>query len=392
MSGGFQAKVLTLLRLLRSSEISIKSPAKSSVVFFGDPSVLPMINDLVDDEPILCLDPKYKSTIFLSSLGKSVLRWTMTGFSFSITHHYFVSFLKRVTPKLVITTADNNKNFYTARRAVLNLDARFVVFQNGNRWVSQIPDEPSLKEGDVIFCLTEAYIAPFSSCAEGAMILPSGTLASKFAILEAPGLKGKGGFISSWRPGDYIDGRYWKWENEAYCLHSLFYQPEISLLKGLMLALNALSTDLEIIGASSQHQAEEYSFYESILGNDGWTYSPKVVGEGNYKKLSRYTTLFCVDSTMGYEALSLLNRVMFLDISADNSLRIPLGYPAQAELASSVLLLRIGEVDAWPSQIAKVSEMDDRCFTLLAETVVGRVSMQTDYSFMQTIVQNTLRG
>jgi len=394
MSREFQAKFLTLLRLLRSSTISIKSPAKSAVVFFGYPSALPMLKDLVDGEPIVVLDPTYKSTIFLPSLAKSVIRWTVTGFSFSITHHYFVSFLKRVKPKLVMTTIDNNKNFYTARRSLSDLDARFVVFQNGNRWISQIPDEPSLQEGDVIFCLTEAYIAPFSHCAGSATTLPAGTLASKLEMPGPSGLKGggKGGFISNWRPGHLIEGQYWMAQNGSSYLHSLFYQPEISLLKDLMLALNELSIDLEIIGASNHHQSEEYSFYESILGTYGWTYSPKVDGEKSYKKLPRYTALFCVDSTLGYEALSFLHRVMFLDSSAAESTRLPLGYPAHAELASSVLMLRVGEAGVWRSQINNVLKMNSDSFALQAESVVGRMSVQTDYSFMQAIVRNTWRG
>ena len=394
MSGGFTAKLLTFSRLLGSSAISIKSPAKSPVVFFGVPSALPMIKDLVDGEPIVFLDPTYKSTIFLPSLAKSVLRWTVTGFSFSITHHYFVGFLKRVKPKLVMTTTDNNRDFYTARRAVSDLDARFVVFQNGNRWISQIPDEPYLKEGDVIFCLTGAYIAPFSRCARSATILPAGTLASKLEMPDPSGLKGggKGGFISSWRLGQLIEGQYWMEGNGSNYLHSSFYQPEISLLKDLMLALNELSIDLEIIGASSAHQAEEYSFYESILGADGWTYSPRVDAERSYKKVPRYNALFSVDSTLGYEALSFLHRVMFLDSSALEPIRVPLGYPAEAELASSVLMLRVGEAGVWRSQINNVLKMNSDSFALQAESVVGRMSVQTDYSFMQAIVRNTWRG
>ena len=99
-----------------------------------------------------------------------------------------------------------------------------------------------------------------------------------------------------------------------------------------------------------------------------------------------------MDSTLGYEALSFLHRVMFLDSSAAESLRLPLGCPAHAELSSSVLILRVGEAGVWGSQINNVLKMDSHSFALQAESVVGRMAVQTDYSFMQAIVRNTRRG
>jgi hypothetical protein len=60
-------------------------------------------------------------------------------------------------------------------------------------------------------------------------------------------------------------------ENGSHYPHSLFYQPEISLLKDLTLALNGLGIRLEIIGASKKRQSDESFFYVSILGAEGCT-------------------------------------------------------------------------------------------------------------------------
>jgi len=219
-------------------------------------------------------------------------------------------------------------------------EARFVIFQNGNRLLSELPSKKSLLPGDVFFCLTDAYVEQIKGSVAGdALIVPSGSLASKLHKLhDLPISQGNtAGYISNWRQGDMLKGELWVTDAHGAAVpHSTFYKPEIQLLLPLLQSIQSLGMTLEIIGSPSDDSSEERLFYESILGKEGWSFSPRIGKERSYSKISLYPILFCVDSTLGYEALSGLKRVMFLDSSSGGGNRTPFGYPSNLEFANSL--------------------------------------------------------
>jgi hypothetical protein len=84
---------------------------------------------LVARESVSVFDPRYETRLFLIPFVKGLLKWVLTGFSFSPTHHYFVSFLKSSKPNVVLTANDIGDIFYSARQSVSSWStSRFVVF------------------------------------------------------------------------------------------------------------------------------------------------------------------------------------------------------------------------------------------------------------------------
>jgi surface carbohydrate biosynthesis protein len=274
-------------------------------------------------------------------------------------------------------------------------EARFVIFQNGNRLLSELPSKKSLLPGDVFFCLTDAYVEPLKGSVAGdALIVPSGSLASKLHKLhDLPISQGNtAGYISNWRQGDMLNGELWVTDARGTAVpHSTFYKPEIQLLLPLLQSIQSLGMTLEIIGNPSDDSSEERLFYESILGKEGWSLSPRIGKERSYSKIPLYPILFCVDSTLGYEALSGLKRVMFLDSSSGGGNRTPFGYPSNLEFANSPLHLRNEDLRSWESQIAQAVSMNDPAFTVLADSIVGQAAISMRLVDLSEIVRAILR-
>ena len=158
------------------------------------------INALLEDVTAEVFDPRYE-TNYLPTLIRGTFRWIRSGLAFTLTHHYFLSFLASTRPKILLTIIDNNRNLYTAGMASADEEARFAIFQNGKKFLSERPSKKSLLPGDIFFCLTSAYVEPLrGSLAEDALVIPSGSLASKLhKIHDLPiSQSSTAGYISNW--------------------------------------------------------------------------------------------------------------------------------------------------------------------------------------------------
>ena len=377
------SKVLKASRFLREpSNISLFGPPRSRVVIF-DKYYLDEIKILVDEESISFFDPRYETRLFLIPFVKGLLNWILTGFSFSLTHHYFVSFLKSSKPDLVLTAMDVSATFYSARQSVASWsNSRFVVFQSGVRRISDMNSLRALLPRDTFFCLTEDYVEPWRGKVGSPKFVASGTLLSKFYVPrfgEVPQTR-SAGFISNWRTEENIYRR-------KGVAHAVFYKPEIASLKLLLATLIEMDYSLEIMGSRVGSESEaEYEFYVSILGPGGWSFSARSDTKDSYRKLSRHSVLFATGTTMAYEALSSLKRIMFLDMQSVGHLRHEPGYPNHSNHKSSLLNLRDGEEGEWKRQIGALIQMSPEEYSSLAESWVGAMAVHTsDMDFIDQV-------
>jgi surface carbohydrate biosynthesis protein len=142
------SRPLQLWRAITGSKnVLLRQPSRSDVVIFD---LQDDIMALLEDVPAEVFDPRYE-TIYLPTLIRGTFRWIRGGLAFTLTHHYFLSFLASTRPKIVLTIIDNNRDLYTASMASADWDARFVIFQNGNRFLSELPSKKSLLPGDIFF-------------------------------------------------------------------------------------------------------------------------------------------------------------------------------------------------------------------------------------------------
>jgi surface carbohydrate biosynthesis protein len=373
--------LLLLKLLLKPGAVRFGSAPKAKTVIYGE-VYAQEIASLLKDRTSLIFDPTYKKKLFFFTFVFAALRWLASGRSHSITHYYFLAFLRSSKADMVVTAVDHSSDLYSARRSLPQTPpVSFVVFQNGIRWIRELPKTSSLRSNDIFFSLTDRYASEWSQRAPaGAKIVPLGTLLSKIndEIGSAPLVTSKAAFISAWRQGQLIDGVLFKSDRSVLVPHYEFYRPEIELLPHLANSLGELGLTLEILGASNN--PEEQSFYRSILGDTDWSFSPKDAETRSYQKLARYPVIFCTDSTLGYEALASSKRVMFLDTELGGSMRFPFGYPAEFGFASCPLRLRSKDQSSWGGQIKSILQMQPNKLQLLAASIVGERALNAKYS------------
>ena len=352
--------------------------SRTVVVF--DTVQINAISSLFPDEDFQVFDPRFENDIHVPSFLKGLFRWILSDMSFSFTHFYFEAFLRKAKPKLVLTTAYFSADFYTARFAVAKeLQASFVVFQRGHISDFALVQTDKLTRRDKVMCLTEGYARLMSALPGEGKFFASGSLASKAEPLEdAPGKNGAA-FISNWRLGQVRDGELYFSDGP----HSTFYASEIQGLTPLHRALSDIGLELTVLGASIHNPEEEKKFYQSILGESGWAYLERASALSNYSKLSAFEILFCVDSTLGYEALSRNSRVMFLE---PRSPRLLFGYPNHELLHDSAALLSFTEEKAWATKIREILAMTDQDFQGVATNIIGRSPLDSNISDLRTII------
>lgn len=385
------------LALHRVDKIRI-SPKESSVVVFD---LQDDLRDILPVDEFEIFDPRY-GTIFLYPLLKGWLKWVGGGRSGSLTERYFIEFLRLAGPNLVVTTIDNNSVFYSGKKDPRMRGVRFIAIQNGCRWIETMPESASfLEPEDTIVCLTRDYVQAWQAIAPKAKILPLGTFASKRPVqAPAPALNHVG-FISTWKIGDVINGvRMKKTYRENFVPHSEFYSPEILLLPLLLKSLRELGLTLDIIARSTGEEAAiEKAFYNGILGEEGWTFVAREKTLPSYSTIQRYKLLFCVTSTLAYEALALGQHVMFLEVrplSNDKGglefVRQPFGYPDSTRVKNLDLHLCERKSNHWVPQIRRNLLMSSKELREAALQIVGEEAMSTSLADLRAfLAQNHTR-
>lgn len=366
MTKPFFDKISRGSRLLVNSELTFRRPRNVELVFFGTPQNSALIEKLFREDYVV-LDPTYNSTIHVGDLLLALLRKLFD--QTSLTALYFESFVRRLKPSKVVTFTDNNLDFYRVREKVRDVNAKFFVFQNGNRHLSQWPSKPVFGPGDAAFLLTEDYADYFRrNIAGGAQVFATGKIRDVFeeshSLVMAGGEK-KIALISQWRDKvpDFNLGGDAKPD---------IYSPERAYIPKALWIATTLGAKLEILGAANDidNQAVEEATYREMLGAQGWSYSPKPPNQSNLQKITNYELFLCFDSALGYELLRRLGKVLFFEIS-EGSGRLPLGTPKSLDHSSSPLILREHNLKNWPNQIRSIMEMPEEEFRDLATEIIG---------------------
>lgn len=341
-------------------------------------------------------DPRYQ-TVHVVPFLIGAFEWAASGRKRPLTEHYFRAFLRMANPSLVLTTIDNSETFYSGKLYRRNNTAKFVAIQNGCRWVETMPQSAmNLGPDDTIVCLTHQYVDAWRAVAPRAKILPLGTFASKRQLSEPASQAKHVAFLSTWKIGHFSgETRLKSTHFGTFIPHSQFYSPEIDLLPRLISALKPLGLRLQILARSTgvQSKAEE-SFYREILGAGGWDFIRRVGSRPNYENIWRYEMLFCVTTTLAYEALTLGQRVMFLEVSpvktgSDGTIfvRQPFGYPNTEASRNSPLHLLAENSSAWTEQISNLLSMTERAFELEVQRVVGKAAVSATLADLKALVQ-----
>ena len=217
---------------------------------------------------------------------------------------YIEVFFEVVSPKVVVTFIDNNREFYEISKSFPCVKTIFI--QNGTR----------SKSGDIFSNLTRSdryhvdYMLVhgpeigrhYLNYLSGEFI-SIGSLKSN-AVINLTGVARKGLlFISQWQsePEDGValytdqDGTPVYWDQ--------FYAVETVVLNFLGRWCSENNMLLRICGREKHMEGPEKDFYSGFFNKCKWEYIPRIDNYSSYRLVDGADMVVFIDSTLGYEAI-----------------------------------------------------------------------------------------
>lgn len=312
----------------------VRSELLQKVFESESPSVLPIRGEIV------YLGPALRALLGL----RSGLSWT---------ERYSAAVIRRLRPQVVITGTDNNRFFYTLKGLSNVPEAKFAAVQFARRTIKddlfETPPEPN-SSIDFLFTLgpsEESLYRPYAGpdCkVEAFGSLKMNTFYQDFWRHD------DNGFDYICYISDYRDpfGKLGTWTKDLDGRPITFdqiWEAEIPLLHGLRNL--SIHTGLPVLVASSGVEPEkERAHFEKHLGHQLETIVEKSFWS-SYHTLARSALVVAMDSTMGYEALSLGKRAIICPIRVEEYNVPPMrfGWPINFETYGPFWMNRWDESD-----------------------------------------------
>ena len=314
--------------------------------------------------------------ILFKSIIKDNFHWTPQ----SYIHQYIIA----INPSVIITTIDNNINFWKLKDKFKNIKTIFI--QNGNR--DNVTDVFSkLKSQDLnkysvdkMFVFNKAIGNEFSKYINGEIISIGSFNNNKFPISKKD--DGSILYISQWdkySPQVYPQG------------YQYFYDYNIKSENFLFSAVSKFSKEkkitLKVLGRSINANEEE-KFYRNI--NEDFTYLKRDLTTRNnsYNKIDESKYIISTDSTLAYEALAkgkktaiISNRGKFLNINA-----FKFGWPANFDEKGLFWSNEIDDVYFEKIMNYLITVSDEEW----SETISGFLENLMVYNYNNTILKKNL--
>ena len=389
-SEGLVHRILAGSHSIPEVRIRPRSSNGRGVIVFGHVYEKELIA-LFEGRPTVTFDPTFKHLLWLWPLARAIFdSLFQKASSRSLTFHYFKRFLEAVSPSYVVTAVDHDRNFYEVRAAQPKGSlTRFVVFQNGLRWLWELEPVKELRDVDIHFCLSESYKQALQGLTN-ARVEAVGTLLAQSARQVDQQEKNQQAVavISTWRPPKLTEGKQFKSHRGSLVDFEDFYHDEMRLIPVLADALKHLGFELHILGSSSAD--DERVFWNNIIaGRVAHEFIARVPGSRQYQALMRYPLSITTDSTLGYEALILGQKVLFLSSRRKTDMRFEIGYPASGRKLDSRFILSEESFDKWSTQISDVRNMNTVETEEFAIQVVGQAPLNSSLGGIRNLISRT---
>ena len=271
------------------------------------------ITNFIDVRDIAILDPQ-QINIFV------VIKML---FLFQHSHaQYRVAFINMVRPKVVITFIDNDVTFYSLKSLVSG--PQFISVQNGLRhnysFNSQGGLLDQLDEVSKQVSLTCDYICVFGLASAklfstyiNSKTLITGSIQNNFRETNTPNAKTSDVVFVSQLQAFTLEGSSVK----VYFGHrgitiSEFFEAERQIVRALDQYCEKNELRLLICGKRDQTYLYEREFFESILHPKKPNFLARESGSSTYDTINTTGLVVTIDSTIGYESLSIGKRVAFM--------------------------------------------------------------------------------
>ena len=310
-------------------------------------------------------------------------------FSFQNSHaQYRVKFINTVQPKVVITFIDNDVTFYSLK--ILVPGPQFVSVQNGLRhnysFNSQGGLLDQLDEVSKRVSLTCDYICVFGLASAklfstyiNTKTLITGSIQNNFREKNMPHAMTSDVVFVSQLQAFTLEGSSVKvYFGQQGITISEFFEAERQIVRALDKYCEENELRLVVCGKRDQTHTYEREFFENILQPKKPNFLIRESGSSTYDAIDATGLVVTIDSTIGYESLSIGKRVAFMSGRTqsadpvglaqirDTNFGYPLDLPAHGNFwtnqASATELTRIldylqGVTDEeWATEIAPYNE------------------------------------
>ena len=288
-------------------------PPKQRPVVLIHADGLNTLTKFVSASDVSILDPK-RINIFV------VLKML---FSFQNSHaQYRVKFINTVQPKVVITFIDNDVTFYSLKSLVPG--PQFVSVQNGLRHNYSFNSHggllDQLNEVSKQESLTCDYICVFGLASAKLFLtyiktktLITGSIQNNFRKTSTPNAITSDVVFVSQLQAFTLEGSTVKvyFGNQRITI-SEFFEAERQIVRALDKYCEENELRLVVCGKRDQTHTYEREFFESILQPKKLNFLARKSGSSTYDAIDATGLVVTVDSTIGYESLSIGKRVAFM--------------------------------------------------------------------------------
>ena len=373
------ARFLQILKIICASGISIVPPKQRPIVLIHADG-FSTLTKFVSASDVVILDPE-RINIFI------VLKML---FSFQNSHaQYRTKFINTVQPKVVITFIDNDVTFYSLKSLVPG--PQFISVQNGIRhnysFNSQGGLLDQLDEVSKQVSLTCDHICVFGLASAklfstyiNTKTLITGSIQNNFRETSTPNAITSDVVFVSQLQAFTLEGSSVK----VYFGHreitiSEFFEAERQIVRALDKYCEQNELRLVICGKRDKTHIHECEFFENILQPKKPNFLARESGSSTYDAINATGLVVTIDSTIGYESLSIGKRVAFMSGRTqsadpvglaqirDTNFGYPLDLPANGNFgttqATATELTRIldylqGVTDEeWATEIAPYNEI-----------------------------------
>ena len=244
-------------------------------------------------------------------------------FSFQNSHaKYRAKFINTVRPKAVITFIDNDVTFYSLKSLVPG--PQFVSVQNGLRHNYSFDSQggllDQLDEVSKQVSLTCDYICVFGLASAklfstyiNSKTLITGSIQNNFREIGAPSAMTSDVVFVSQLQAFTLEGSTVKvyFGNQGITI-SEFFEVERQIVRALASYCEQKGLRLVICGKRDQTHTYERDFFDKVLHPQKPIFLPRETGSSTYDAIEATGLVVTIDSTIGYESLSIGKRVAFI--------------------------------------------------------------------------------
>jgi surface carbohydrate biosynthesis protein len=217
---------------------------------------------------------------------------------------YISTYIKKVSPTIIITFIDNNNSFYKLSKQFPECKTIFV--QNGSR--SEAGDifsnlsKSALYHVDYMLVHSRSIGKHYSKYISGQYI-SFGSLKNN-AVKKINGVGGNTVlFISHTSGAIKGDMPLYIHPNGMPIYHNQYFFAEAMVLKFLDSWCVKNNKQLKICGRSDGLDGKEKAFYANLINESKWELIPKLNNFSSYKLIDLADIVVTIDSTLGYESI-----------------------------------------------------------------------------------------